>query len=224
MPERQTKMKEGTERQFHLRALSPLDGRYHAQVSPLSAYFSEYALTKKRVQVEIAYFTRLCQSKIEALRSVKPEWLHALKEAGEAFSLADAMRVKDIEAELRHDVKAVEYFLREKLRALVGKVTPYEGFIHFGLSSQDINNTATPCLLKEAQHKVMLVAIQSLVERFAERAQAWRHTAMLARTHGQPALPHAPGKGDRRVPKKVNRANQAYGGHPLCGQVWGGYG
>ena len=172
-----------------LMAVSPLDGRYKRNTSVLSQYFSEYALFKYRVRVEVEYFCALCHVKdITQLNDVDESKLTQLrKEAIENFCQADALQIKATEKTTNHDIKAVEYFVKEKMN-VCGLESCFE-FIHFGLTSQDINNTAYPMMVKDATQQVYIPAVEKLISTLAEKAKAeWDH-AMLARTHGQPASP-----------------------------------
>ena len=175
-----------------LTALTPLDGRYRRTTAVLSDYFSEGALIRYRVRVEIAYFIALCRLPLPPLGDVAPALLARLDEIDRAFSLKDAARVKQIEKITNHDVKAVEYFVKETFDRL--GLAAYKEFIHFGLTSQDINNTAMPLALKEAWQKVMRPALDDTVADLAAMAAKYRRVPMLARTHGQPASPTRLGK------------------------------
>src|SRR5690554_603411 len=170
-----------------LTAVSPIDGRYHAATSELSDYFSEFDLIKYRVFVEIEYFISLCDSGISQLRHFDGSLNGTLRSLYQNFSLADAQWIKDKEKETNHDVKAVEYFIKDKFE-LHGLSDSAE-FIHFGLTSQDINNTAIPYSWKEALEKVYLPQLASLVAALKDLAGQWADVPMLARTHGQPASP-----------------------------------
>jgi adenylosuccinate lyase len=173
-----------------LTAISPVDGRYRAQVAALAPYFSEFGLIKYRVLVEVEYFIYLADQKIFKLPvTVKPA---KLRKVYENFSEEDAMQIKSIEKRTNHDVKAVEYFLKEKFAAL-GAGDAIE-WVHFGLTSQDINNTAIPLSWKNALEETYLPSLQNLVLQLSKQAQEWKHIAMLARTHGQPASPTTLGK------------------------------
>ncbi|MBO7415827.1 MAG: adenylosuccinate lyase [Bacteroidaceae bacterium] len=176
-----------------LTAVSPIDGRYRGKTQELASYFSEYALIRYRVRVETEYFTALCESGLPQLAAVPRESLDSLRHIWQDFSEEDAAHVKDIEKVTNHDVKAVEYFLKEKFD-LIPELVPYKEFIHFGLTSQDINNTSVPLSIKEALENVYYPAIQSLVDKLEEYAVRWRDIPMLARTHGQPASPTRLGK------------------------------
>jgi len=175
-----------------LTALSPLDGRYRKQIEEIAAYFSEYGLMRYRVKVEIAYFLKLTEIPLPPLDDFPIEKKRLVEEISNVFSLDDAKKIKDIEKETNHDVKAVEYFIKEKFdQTGLGK---FKEFIHFGLTSQDINNTAVPLLLKEASEVQIFPAIFELKEQIKHLAEDWMYVPMLARTHGQPASPTTVGK------------------------------
>ena len=174
-----------------LTAVSPVDGRYHKATEILSDYFSEYALIKKRLFVEAEYFIELC-SVMPALKTITHEDILKIHNICFDFSTDDALQVKEIESVTNHDVKSVEYFLRMKFDEL--KLGAYKEYIHFGLTSQDINNTAMPLLLKEAQINVMLPMLNMLTDNLNLLAHDWKHIPMLARTHGQAASPTMLGK------------------------------
>lgn len=176
-----------------LTAISPIDGRYRSKTEPLAAYFSEYALMKYRVQVEVEYFIALCEIPLPQLKEVPVSVFDKLRNIYGTFSEQDAQRIKDIESVTNHDVKAVEYFLKEKFDEL-GGLDAYKEFIHFGLTSQDINNTSVPLSIKEALVQVYYPAIEELVEQLRAYATEWSAIPMLARTHGQPASPTRLGK------------------------------
>ena len=175
-----------------LLAVSPVDGRYAAKTAELSAFFSEYALMRYRVLVEVEYFIALCELPLPQLAEVDPEVFPALRALYGDFQVEDAARIKEIEARTNHDVKAVEYFLKERFADL--GLERYSEFIHFGLTSQDINNTATPLSLKEALAEVYVPALKELIGMLSERAALWADVPMLAHTHGQPASPTRLGK------------------------------
>ncbi|HBF88825.1 MAG TPA: adenylosuccinate lyase [Bacteroidales bacterium] len=175
-----------------LTAISPIDGRYRSKVSELDKFFSEFALIKYRVLVEVEYFIQLCEINLPALKNIDKKRYVDLRNIYNNFSLIDAERIKNIESTTNHDVKAVEYFLREKFTEL--NLSPYNEFIHFGLTSQDINNTATPLLLKEAMLNVYFPLIAELVNDLSVLVENWKNISMLARTHGQPASPTKLGK------------------------------
>ena len=174
-----------------LTAVSPIDGRYHKASEILSDYFSEYALIKKRVYVEAEYFIEL-HVVVPAFKSLTQEDVLKIRNIYLDFSMEDALKVKEFEAVTNHDVKAVEYFLREKFDTL--QLSAYKEYIHFGLTSQDINNTAMPLLIKEAQINVLLPMLNMLTDTLNLMAHEWKHIPMLARTHGQPASPTLLGK------------------------------
>jgi adenylosuccinate lyase len=175
-----------------LTAVSPVDGRYRGAVEPLAAYFSESALIRYRLQVEVAYFIALCRLPLPPLAAVAAEGQAALRRLVEDFSIEDARRIKQIEAATNHDVKAVEYFLKERCETL--GLSAFKEFVHFGLTSQDVNNTAMPAMLRDAWRQVLRPALEQIIERLAQMADTWRHVPMLARTHGQPASPTRLGK------------------------------
>lgn len=175
-----------------LNAISPIDGRYRDKVEELAPYFSEFGLIKYRVLIEIEYFVALCDLPIPQLRDVDPEIFHQLRKIYKEFSVEDATRVKEIEKVTNHDVKAVEYFLKEKFDEL--NLQDYKEFIHFGLTSQDINNTATPLSYKDAVADIYYPILTEVIEKLEKLAEAWSEVAMLARTHGQPASPTRLGK------------------------------
>ena len=175
-----------------LQAISPIDGRYAAKTAELSAFFSEYALMRYRTLVEVEYFIALCELPLPQLSDVDPSCFPQLRALYGDFTTDDAARIKAIEARTNHDVKAVEYFLKERFAAL--GLERFQEFIHFGLTSQDINNTATPLMLKEALAEVYVPALRELIALLSERAALWADVPMLAHTHGQPASPTRLGK------------------------------
>ena len=175
-----------------LTAISPVDGRYRRAGKELAAYFSEYALIRYRVRVEIEYFIALCETTLPQLKDIDKSLYPALRAIYLDFTEADAQAIKDIEKVTNHDVKAVEYFIKEKFDAL--NLEAYKEFIHFGLTSQDINNTAVPLSLKEAVLEQYLPQLESVVEKLQELATEWADIPLLARTHGQPASPTRMGK------------------------------
>ena len=175
-----------------LTAISPVDGRYRNKVENLSLYFSEWALIRYRVRVEIEYFIALCELPLPQLSGVNPDLFPALRKIYADFTEADAEKVKSIESVTNHDVKAVEYFIKEKFDEL--HLEAYKEFIHFGLTSQDINNTAVPCSFRDAIHDVYYPVIDELIAKLEELAEEWKDVPMLAKTHGQPASPTRLGK------------------------------
>ena len=176
-----------------LTAISPVDGRYRSKTEKLADYFSEYALIKYRVRVEIEYFISLCELPLPQLKSFDGSLFEKLRDIYNSFSTADAERVKEIEKTTNHDVKAVEYFIKEKLDE-IGDFSQYKEFVHFGLTSQDINNTSVPLSVKDALNEVYLPALQELLDQLKEYAEEWKDVPMLAKTHGQPASPTRLGK------------------------------
>ncbi len=176
-----------------LLAVSPIDGRYHSKTTPLSQYFSEAALVRGRVIVEAEYFAALCAIPLPQLKDVDSDAVKALCEYAHNLPLEDVKHVKEIESVTNHDVKAVEYLLKEYFDK-VPTLTPYKEFIHFGLTSQDINNTATPMLMKQAIDTVYLPQLRELIDLLRSNATKWANIPMLAKTHGQPASPTRLGK------------------------------
>jgi len=175
-----------------LTAVSPIDGRYHGKTEILSEYFSEYALIKYRVRVEVEYFIALCELPLPQLKDIDSKIFDQLRAVYQNFTPTEAQRIKDIEKVTNHDVKAVEYFLKEEFDRL--NLQPYKEFIHFGLTSQDINNTSIPMSIKECVNEVYVPAVQELIDLLADYADQWKDIPMLARTHGQPASPTRLGK------------------------------
>ncbi|MBO7581461.1 MAG: adenylosuccinate lyase [Bacteroidaceae bacterium] len=176
-----------------LTAVSPIDGRYRSKTQDLASYFSEYALIKYRVRVEIEYFITLCELPLPQLKSFDKNLFERLRDIYRNFSEADAQRVKDIEKVTNHDVKAVEYFIKEELDK-IGNFEDYKEFIHFGLTSQDINNTSVPLSIKDALNEVYYPQVEELIAQLQEYADEWKDIPMLAKTHGQPASPTRLGK------------------------------
>ncbi len=175
-----------------LQAISPIDGRYSSKTQQLANYFSEQALIKYRVRVEIEYFIALAEHGLPQLQGVDQSVFPALRKIYSEFSTEDALEIKKIENTTNHDVKAVEYFIKNKFDSL--GLSAYKEFIHFGLTSQDINNTAVPLSIKEALEEVYNPALTGLVEKLEQLATDWKEVPMLARTHGQPASPTRLGK------------------------------
>jgi len=176
-----------------LTAISPVDGRYRGKTETLAGYFSEFALIRYRVRVEIEYFITLCELPLPQLASFPQDLFVVLRKIYMDFSEKDAQRVKDIEKVTNHDVKAVEYFIKEQFDA-IGGLEPYKEFIHFGLTSQDINNTSVPLSVKESLEQVYYPLLQELIDQLSAYAQEWKDVPMLAKTHGQPASPTRLGK------------------------------
>ena len=175
-----------------LTAISPIDGRYRDKVDSLANYFSESALIRYRVMVEVEYFIALCELPLPQLRGFDHALFDNLKEIYLDFTVEDAQKIKDNEKVTNHDVKAVEYFIKERFDAL--NLHEYKEFIHFGLTSQDINNTAVPCSFRDAIHDVYYPVIDELIAKLEELAEEWKDVPMLAKTHGQPASPTRLGK------------------------------
>ena len=176
-----------------LTAISPVDGRYRGKTETLAGYFSEFALIRYRVRVEIEYFITLCELPLPQLASFPQNLFVILRKIYMDFSEKAAQRVKDIEKITNHDVKAVEYFIKEQFDA-IGGLEPYKEFIHFGLTSQDINNTSVPLSVKESLEQVYYPLLQELIDQLAAYAKEWKDVPMLAKTHGQPASPTRLGK------------------------------
>ncbi len=193
-----------------LTAISPVDGRYRRVTSSLADYFSEGALIKYRIQVEVEYFISLCEIPLPELESFPSDKFEALRALYRDFSLADAERVKEIESVTNHDVKAIEYIIKEKMDGL--GLEAYKEFVHFGLTSQDINNTSVPLSIKEALVDVIIPAFEELVASIEKMASDWADISLLARTHGQPASPTKLGKEMRvyveRLTKQIEMCKQ----------------
>lgn len=175
-----------------LTAISPVDGRYRGRTKELAKYFSEFALIKYRVLVEVEYFIALCELPLPQLKDVDQSVFPKLRSIVENFTEEDAQKIKDIEKVTNHDVKAVEYFIKEKFD--IFGLTPYKEFIHFGLTSQDINNTAIPLSFKDAIEEVYIPLVSKLIDKLEAMASEWKDVPMLAKTHGQPASPTRLGK------------------------------
>lgn len=194
----------------HLTAVSSIDGRYGSKTAPLSAYFSEFALIKYRVHVEVEYFIALCELPLPQLIGFDSNLFPSLRALVKNFSTADAQSIKETEKVTNHDVKAVEYFLKEKFDAL--GLDDYKEFIHFGLTSQDINNTATPLMLKHGLEEVIMPVLEEVLSKLRSRVEEWKDIPMLAKTHGQPASPTKLGKEFQvfviRVEKQLELLNQ----------------
>ncbi|MFI3322996.1 MAG: adenylosuccinate lyase [Rikenellaceae bacterium] len=176
----------------NLTAVSPIDGRYRKAAAPLARYFSEYALIRYRILVEIEYFISLCEIPLPQLSGFDKNHFEQLRDIYRTFSTDDAQRVKDIESVTNHDVKAVEYFIKEKMDEL--NLGDSREFVHFGLTSQDINNTATPYSLRDAANEIYYPKLQLIIDKIKEMATEWEDIPLLARTHGQPASPTRLGK------------------------------
>ena len=176
-----------------LTAISPVDGRYRGKTAPLADYFSEYALIRYRVRVEIEYFITLCELPLPQLASFDHALFDSLRDIYRSFNEESAQHVKDIEKVTNHDVKAVEYFIKEEFDK-IGGLEAYKEFIHFGLTSQDINNTSVPLSIKEALEEVYYPQVEELIDQLQQYADEWKDVPMLAKTHGQPASPTRLGK------------------------------
>lgn len=175
-----------------LTAISPIDGRYRSKCAGLAGYFSEYGLIRYRLRVEVEYFVALTRMRLPQIQPLSASDERRMRALYLEFSIEDAERIKAIESITNHDVKAVEYFIKEKMDAM--GVRANKEFVHFGLTSQDINNTAVPMSLREALHKEYIPALQALVEHLRDLSRQWSDLPMLARTHGQPASPTTLGK------------------------------
>lgn len=202
-----------------LTAISPIDGRYRDKVDGLALYFSEYALIRYRVMVEIEYFISLCELPLPQLSGFEKALYGDLRKIYKDFTLEDAEKVKGIEAVTNHDVKAVEYFIKERFDLL--KLEAYKEFIHFGLTSQDINNTAVPASLRDAVHDIYYPLLEELIATLEQLAEDWREVAMLAKTHGQPASPTRLGKEIRVFVERLNTQLNLLKGIP-CSAKFGG--
>ena len=176
-----------------LTAISPVDGRYRGKTAPLADYFSEYALIRYRVRVEIEYFITLCELPLPQFASFDHALFDRLRDIYRSFNEESAQHVKDIEKVTNHDVKAVEYFIKEEFDK-IGGLEAYKEFIHFGLTSQDINNTSVPLSIKEALEEVYYPQVEELIDQLQQYADEWKDVPMLAKTHGQPASPTRLGK------------------------------
>jgi len=176
-----------------LTAISPIDGRYRGKTETLADYFSEYALIRYRIRVEIEYFITLCELPLPQLAGFSHELFKPLRDIYRNFDEEGAARVKEIEKTTNHDVKAVEYYIKERFDA-IGGLEKYKEFIHFGLTSQDINNTSVPLSIKEAMNNVFIPQVEELIKQLEDYAEEWKNVPMLAKTHGQPASPTRLGK------------------------------
>ena len=205
-----------------LTAISPIDGRYRGKVEELDNYYSEYALIRYRVKVEIEYFIALCELPLPQLSGIEASVFPSLRDIYGKFSLADAQRVKDIESVTNHDVKAVEYFIKEKFDVL--GLDKYKEFIHFGLTSQDINNTSVPMLVRDSLHEVYLPVLSDLIALLNEYAEQWKDIPMLAKTHGQPASPTRLGKEIRVFAYRLEKQRTMLEQVPISGKFGGATG
>ena len=205
-----------------LTAVSPIDGRYHNKTQNLSQYFSEAALIRYRVKVEVEYFIALCELPLPTLASVPTGTAERLRDIYRNFTLDDAQRVKDIESITNHDVKAVEYLLKEKFDQM--GLEQYKEFIHFGLTSQDINNTSVPMSIQDALREQTLPQLQQVIDWINEHAHTWHNVAMLAKTHGQPASPTRLGKELRVVAYRLEEQLKQLQAVPISGKFGGATG
>ena len=205
-----------------LTAVSPIDGRYRGKTEPLEQYFSEFALIRYRVKVEIEYFIALCQIPLPQLADVDSELFPKLRDIYMNFSIDDAKRIKEIESVTNHDVKAVEYFLKERFDTL--GLTAHKEFIHFGLTSQDINNTAMPMAVKESIESAYYPLLQQVIDTLNEDAENWKDIPMLAKTHGQPASPTRLGKEIRVFSYRLEQQLALLKAVPICGKFGGATG
>ena len=206
-----------------LTAISPIDGRYRNKAGALAAYFSEYALMKYRVRVEIEYFITLCELPLPQLKGIDHARFESLRDIYRNFSEADAGRIKEIESVTNHDVKAVEYFIKEQFDRL-GGLEAYKEFIHFGLTSQDINNTSVPLSIKDALDEVYYPQIQKLIDQLETYAEEWKDIPMLAKTHGQPASPTRLGKEVRVFAYRLEQQIGLLQAVPVSGKFGGATG
>lgn len=205
-----------------LTAISPVDGRYRSKCERLDEYFSEYALIRYRVKVEVEYFIALCRLPLPQLEAVESAACDSLRDIYRDFTLEDAMRIKEIESVTNHDVKAVEYFLKEKFDAM--GLEAFKEFIHFGLTSQDINNTSVPMSVKDALHEVYIPAIEQLIDTLEAYAEEWKDVPMLARTHGQPATPTRLGKEVNVYAYRLRKQLELLRAVPVTGKFGGATG
>ena len=205
-----------------LTAISPIDGRYRSKCEKLDRYFSEFALIRYRVKVEVEYFIALCEIPLPQLESVDHSTFEALRDIYRNFTEADAAKVKEIESVTNHDVKAVEYFLKEKFNALGLQFC--KEFIHFGLTSQDINNTSVPMSIREAVLEVYLPELERLIADLEAKADEWADVPMLAKTHGQPASPTRLGKELRVFAYRLRTQADALKAVPVSGKFGGATG
>ncbi|MBR3566715.1 MAG: adenylosuccinate lyase [Salinivirgaceae bacterium] len=202
-----------------LTAISPIDGRYRSKTESLDNYFSEFGLIRYRVLVECEYFIALCNIPLKNLAGVDKNCFDKIRKIYNDFSFDDALRIKEIEKTTNHDVKAVEYFLKEKFDGL--GLADYKEFIHFGLTSQDINNTAIPYSLRDAIKDVYYPLIEQIINTLADMAEQWKHVAMLAHTHGQPASPTRLGKELMVFVERLNKQLELLKSIP-CSAKFGG--
>lgn len=205
-----------------LTAVSPIDGRYHGKTEKLSEYFSEYALIRYRVKVEIEYFIALCELPLPQLSGVSAECFEPLRGIYRNFSVENVSRIKEIESVTNHDVKAVEYFLKERFDEM--GLEQYKEFIHFGLTSQDINNTSVPMSIKDATNEVYIPMLQETIDLLNKYAEDWKDVPMLAKTHGQPASPTRLGKEIRVFAYRLENQLAQLKAVPVSGKFGGATG
>lgn len=205
-----------------LTSISPIDGRYRNKTEALAEYFSEFALIKYRVYVEIEYFISLCEIPLPQLKGINRNVFGKLRDIVNNFSEKDALYIKDIEKTTNHDVKAVEYFIKEKFNDL--QLSDYKEFIHFGLTSQDINNTSIPLSIKDALNKVYYPLLSQLIEKLEKEANEWKDIPMLAKTHGQPASPTRLGKEVKVFVSRLQAQIQLLHSMPLSAKFGGATG
>lgn len=205
-----------------LTAISPVDGRYRSKTSGLDEYFSEFALIRYRVKVEVEYFIALCEFGLPQLADVPAAALPGLRKIYEEFTQADALKIKEFESVTNHDVKAVEYFIKERFDLL--GLDRWKEFIHFGLTSQDINNTSVPMSVKDALHNVFLPLLDELIGTLETRAEEWKGIAMLAKTHGQPASPTRLGKEIEVFAYRLRQQRDQLAAVPVSGKFGGATG
>ncbi len=205
-----------------LTAISPIDGRYRRVTNALTEYFSEFALIKYRVEVEVEYFIALCEIPLPQLKGVDSNLFESLRSIYTNFTEADALSIKEIEKTTNHDVKAVEYFLKDKFQAL--GLADHIEFIHFGLTSQDINNTAIPLSLKRAMHEVIEPSVLEVKNTINEMAETWKNISMLAKTHGQPASPTRLGKEMQVFSSRIEEQMILLGDIPFAAKFGGATG
>ena len=204
-----------------LTAISPVDGRYRSKCESLDSYFSEFGLIRYRLKVEVEYFIALAELPLPQLEGIPAEELQNMRKIYEDFSLEDAKRIKEIESVTNHDVKAVEYFIKERISPAL---EPYKEFIHFGLTSQDINNTAVPMSLLDALQEVYIPALQELCDKLDSLSEEWKDVAMLARTHGQPASPTRLGKELEVFTYRIAEQSEMLSATPFSGKFGGATG
>ena len=206
-----------------LTAISPIDGRYRGKTDVLASYFSEFALIRYRVRVEVEYFIALCELPLPQLKGIDKGVFEPLRDIYRNFSEADAARIKEIEGVTNHDVKAVEYFLKEQFDKM-GGMEPYKEFIHFGLTSQDINNTSVPLSVKEALEQAYYPCLEELIAQLETYAEEWANIPMLAKTHGQPASPTRLGKEIQVFAYRLKRQLASLKSCPLTAKFGGATG